>query len=183
MADLEGTKKNPDWVQDAAQEEARRRSRRRRTAWSHDKGRPTWRYRLWESYDAAQGWIVVTLIGACIGLNAAFLNIVTEWLSDIKMGYCTTAFYLNEHFCCMGEDDGGNSPPFPFCLIPGFSLLFFVGLSDANDLDYLNILGCDDWHRWTNFSLLNYMLYIFFAVGGHSNSDAYLPCHLPQRAQ
>lgn len=58
------------------------------------------------AYEDAQGWIVVTIIGVAIGLNAAFLNIITEWLSDIKMGYCTTAFYLNEKFCCWGEDNG-----------------------------------------------------------------------------
>jgi chloride channel 3/4/5 len=34
------------------------------------------------------------------------LNIVTEWLSDIKLGYCTTAFYLNEQFCCWGAEGG-----------------------------------------------------------------------------
>jgi len=39
-------------------------------------------------------------------LNAAFLNIITEWLSDVKLGYCKTAFYLNESFCCWGEDNG-----------------------------------------------------------------------------
>ncbi len=45
-------------------------------------------------------------IGAAIGMNAAFLNIITEWLSDVKLGYCKTAFYLNESFCCWGEDNG-----------------------------------------------------------------------------
>jgi hypothetical protein len=44
--------------------------------------------------------------GAAIGLNAAILNITTEWLSDVKLGYCETAFYLNEQFCCWGEDNG-----------------------------------------------------------------------------
>lgn len=39
-------------------------------------------------------------------MNAAFLNIVTEWLSDVKLGYCTTAFYLNESFCCWGAENG-----------------------------------------------------------------------------
>jgi len=39
-------------------------------------------------------------------MNAAFLNIITEWLSDVKLGYCKTAFYLNESFCCWGEDNG-----------------------------------------------------------------------------
>ncbi|KAI3317407.1 voltage gated chloride channel [Xylariaceae sp. AK1471] len=95
-----------DWVQDAAQERLRRNARRRKTAGLYDHGKVSWRYQLWESYDAAQGWIVVTLIGAAIGLNAAFLNIVTEWLSDIKTGYCTSAFYLNEKFCCWGDDNG-----------------------------------------------------------------------------
>lgn len=118
-----------DWVQDAAHEQQRRRAQRQHSADMRDSGSVGWRYRLWESYDAAQGWIVVTLIGVAIGLNAAFLNIVTEWLSDIKMGYCTTAFYLNEKFCCWGEDN-----------------------------------GCDDWHRWTGFGPVNYILYLLFAV-------------------
>lgn len=84
----------------------RRKERRKKAAGLSNGGKVTWRYKLWESYDAAQGWIVVTLIGAAIGLNAAFLNIYTEWLSDIKMGYCTTGFHLNEQFCCWGEDNG-----------------------------------------------------------------------------
>jgi chloride channel 3/4/5 len=49
---------------------------------------------------------VLTATGIAIGLNAAFLNIATEWLSDIKLGYCTTAFYLNENFCCSGAESG-----------------------------------------------------------------------------
>ena len=65
-----------------------------------------WRRKLWESYDAAQAWIVITLVGIVIGLNAAALNIITEWLSDIKTGYCTTAWYLNEGFCCYGSEEG-----------------------------------------------------------------------------
>ncbi|KAI9660219.1 MAG: glycerol ethanol, ferric requiring protein [Alyxoria varia] len=96
-----------DWVQDAAREQLRKRARRQEKAgFFAREGGLGWRRKLWESYDAAQGWIVVTLIGAAIGLNAAFLNIVTEWLSDIKLGYCTTAFYLNESFCCWGSESG-----------------------------------------------------------------------------
>jgi chloride channel 3/4/5 len=55
----------------------------------------------------------VTIIGAAIGLNAAFLSIITEWLSDIKLGYCTTHFYLNEDFCCWGDDNGTSRVPIP----------------------------------------------------------------------
>lgn len=96
-----------DWVQDAAREQLRRRARRRANAGFFERqGGLGWRQKLWESYDAGQAWIVVTLVGAAIGLNAAFLNIVTEWLSDVKLGYCTTAFYLNESFCCWGAENG-----------------------------------------------------------------------------
>ena len=96
-----------DWVQDAAREQLRRRARRKENVGFFERdGSLGWRRKLWESYDAGQAWIVVTLVGAAIGLNAAFLNIATEWLSDIKLGYCTTAFYLNENFCCWGAENG-----------------------------------------------------------------------------
>ncbi|KAK0641646.1 chloride channel protein [Cercophora newfieldiana] len=92
-----------DWVQDAAREQLRRKARRRRQSGRVERD---WKRRIQESYDAAQGWIVITIIGAAIGLNAGFINIATEWLADIKLGHCKTAFYLNENFCCWGEDNG-----------------------------------------------------------------------------
>ena len=102
-----------DWVQDAAREQLRRRARQKEQAgFFQRKGRVGFRDKLWESYDAGQAWIVVTMVGAAIGLNAAFLNVVTEWLSDVKLGYCTTAFYLNENFCCWGAENGICSSPF-----------------------------------------------------------------------
>ncbi|KAL8759768.1 MAG: hypothetical protein Q9184_003523 [Pyrenodesmia sp. 2 TL-2023] len=119
-----------DWVQDAAQEQSRRRARRRQNAGVFQlKGSLGWRRRLEDTYDAGQAWIVVTLVGAAIGLNAGFLNIITEWLSDIKLGYCTTAFYLNENFCCWGDEK-----------------------------------GCPEWHRWSSFWPLNYLLYFLFST-------------------
>ena len=54
-------------------------------------------------------------LGAAIGVNAAFLNIVTEWLSDVKRGYCTTAFYLNESFCCWGAENGQDRDSIGWC--------------------------------------------------------------------
>lgn len=96
-----------DWVQDAAREQLRRKARRKERAgfWERER-RIGWRRRVAEAYDAGQAWIVVTLVGAAIGLNAAFLNIATEWLSDVKLGHCETAFYLNENFCCWGAESG-----------------------------------------------------------------------------
>ncbi|KAA8901445.1 voltage gated chloride channel [Sphaerosporella brunnea] len=95
-----------DWVQDAARAQLQREiARKNRNGFFVRGGGATgWRRKLWESYDAGQAWIVITIIGIAIGLNASFLNIVTEWLSDIKRGHCTTAFYLNEKFCCWGAE-------------------------------------------------------------------------------
>jgi chloride channel 3/4/5 len=96
-----------DWIQDAEREQQRRRTRTQEAAGFFEReGGLGWRRRVWESYDAGQAWIVVALIGVAIGLNAAFLSIITEWLSDIKLGYCTTGFYLNKSFCCWGAEEG-----------------------------------------------------------------------------
>lgn len=99
-----------DWVRDAAREQQRCKAQKQADLGLFEghlisRGAGLKR-RLRQSYDAGQAWIVVTLIGIAIGLIAACLNIVTEWLSDIKLGYCTTAFYLNESFCCWGAEEG-----------------------------------------------------------------------------
>ncbi|PLN83322.1 ClC chloride ion channel [Aspergillus taichungensis] len=96
-----------DWVQDAVNEQLRRRARRRDGFGFWDKdGAFGWRRMVRELYDAGQSWLVITIVGAVIGLISGFLNIITEWLSDIKLGHCTTAFYLNEQFCCWGAESG-----------------------------------------------------------------------------
>ena len=96
-----------DWVQDDAREQLRRRARRKENVGFFGRdGVLGWRRKLKDSYDAGQAWIVVTIVGAVIGLTAAALNIITEWLSDVKLGYCTTGFYLNEQFCCWGAENG-----------------------------------------------------------------------------
>lgn len=42
----------------------------------------------------------MTAPGICIGVNAALISIITEWLSDIKLGYCSDGWWLNQQFCC-----------------------------------------------------------------------------------
>lgn len=96
-----------DWVLDDERQQLRRRARREEHAGILEQEISYgWRRKLWEAYDAGQAWLVVTIVGAVIGLNAAALNIITEWLSDVKLGYCRTAFYLNEQFCCWGAENG-----------------------------------------------------------------------------
>ncbi|KAK3375285.1 chloride channel protein 5 [Podospora didyma] len=59
--------------------------------------------------DASQVWIILVLTGLAVGALAAAIDITTDWLSDMKFGYCSTqdggAFYLSKSFCCYGYDE------------------------------------------------------------------------------
>ncbi len=46
--------------------------------------------------------------GIGIGANAALISIITAWLSDIKLGYCTTGWWLSQKFCCLELSDEGT---------------------------------------------------------------------------
>ena len=52
----------------------------------------------------AQNWVVLGIMGCSIGLIAGSLNIITSFLSNIRTGHCKRNFYLNESFCCWGEE-------------------------------------------------------------------------------
>lgn len=60
--------------------------------------------------DASQVWIVLVTTGLLVGLVAAAISIASDWLGDIKTGYCKKGdgggqFYLNKQFCCWGHDE------------------------------------------------------------------------------
>jgi len=60
--------------------------------------------------DNSHAWIVLVVTGLLVGLVAAFINIASDWLGDIKTGYCkdtatSTQFYLSKQFCCWGHDE------------------------------------------------------------------------------
>lgn len=64
------------------------------------------------AFDSAQEWLILIATGILVGTLAALIDITTDWLGDLKTGYCTTgdggAFYLNKSFCCMGYDEGAQ---------------------------------------------------------------------------
>jgi chloride channel 3/4/5 len=45
------------------------------------------------------------LTGIAVGVLATGIVITTDWLGDLKAGYCSIvgggAFYLNKGFCCL----------------------------------------------------------------------------------
>lgn len=63
--------------------------------------------------DASQVWVILVLTGLAVGALAAAIDVTTDWLGDLKFGYCSSgpeggAFYLNKGFCCFGYDQGAK---------------------------------------------------------------------------
>ena len=61
-------------------------------------------------FDASQIWLVLIATGLASGLLAASIDVASDWLADLKSGYCRTGndggrFYLNKAFCCWGHDE------------------------------------------------------------------------------
>lgn len=49
-------------------------------------------------------WLVLTAMGVMIGVIAALLNIITGWLAWLRLGRCSSDFYLSRGFCCWNQD-------------------------------------------------------------------------------
>lgn len=63
--------------------------------------------------DASQVWVVLVLTGISVGAIAAGINIASDWLGDLKQGFCSSGpeggqFYLSKSFCCYGYDQGSK---------------------------------------------------------------------------
>lgn len=62
--------------------------------------------RLVRSMYVLKIYIVLISVGIGAGLVAAALDMSVDWLSDIKFGICSNAWYLSEEMCCRFEDEG-----------------------------------------------------------------------------
>ena len=96
--------------------------------------------------DASQVWVILILTGLAAGIFAASIDVVSDWLGDLKTGYCKAGvdgghFYLNKAFCCTGYDEWA---------------------------------GCQDWVPWStalNVSsaggkwFIEYFFFVAFSVG------------------
>jgi chloride channel 3/4/5 len=59
--------------------------------------------------DASQIWLVLIATGIAAGCLAAFIDVASDWLADLKAGVCRNVdhggkFYLSRTFCCWGMD-------------------------------------------------------------------------------
>lgn len=61
----------------------------------------------WAQYlYSAKIYFVLVTMGIGAGLIAAGLDMCVDWLSDLKFGLCTRAWYLSEDMCCkLGENE------------------------------------------------------------------------------
>jgi chloride channel 3/4/5 len=96
--------------------------------------------------DASQIWIVLIAAGVLSGGIAAFIDVASDWLGDLKAGYCSNVdgdgrFYLNKGFCCWG---------------------------------YSEYAKCNDWHPWSAALgvhsvgggwVVEYIFFVLFSVG------------------
>ncbi|TGZ83274.1 hypothetical protein EX30DRAFT_329364 [Ascodesmis nigricans] len=63
-----------------------------------------------KAWDSSQIWLVLIGTGIAAGVLAASINIVSNWLGDLKDGFCSHTFYLSRNFCCWGLDAGEKCP-------------------------------------------------------------------------
>ena len=112
--------------------------------------------------DASHVWVVLILTGISVGILAAAINIASDWLGDIKFGYCKQGeqggnFYLNKGFCCWGHD---GSSSLPVSNIP-------------RNLHASEFSQCQDWMPWRQALripstgggyVVEYIFYILFSV-------------------
>ncbi|KAF2714616.1 chloride channel protein 3 [Pleomassaria siparia CBS 279.74] len=95
--------------------------------------------------DVSQIWLILIAAGILSGGIAAFIDVASDWLGDLKTGYCSNVdgdgrFYLNRGFCCWG---------------------------------YTEESRCHDWHPWsTAFGIhsvaggwvVEYIVFVLFSV-------------------
>lgn len=83
------------------------------TDWIHDslmdafrvkalQARKGWHGRVERLYDAAQGWVLVAIIGFLTACLAYFVNVTERILFDYKAGYCSYSWALDVKACCDG---------------------------------------------------------------------------------
>lgn len=148
-----------DWIFEYTKERQRKRH-----LYSHGQGAVGY---VLKFLDASNVWIVLIATGILVGIIAAFIDVASDWLGDLKTGYCKNGagggkFYLNKSFCCWGHDGKLFFAP---RLYPEVSLLNYG----------LDISNCLDWTPWGKalgvassggVFTVEYLFYVLYSVIG-----------------
>ena len=84
-----------DWMHDSIVDTLRVRDLR---------ARKDLRGRILAWFDAAQGWILVAIVGCLTACVAFFVNVSETFVFDFKEGYCKQAWYFSKKKCCYGQN-------------------------------------------------------------------------------
>ncbi|KAI8911081.1 chloride channel [Gorgonomyces haynaldii] len=80
-----------DWLYDTAKERNR----------LYNLSRLTGIYGIYKNIEEHLiSWGLIVLVGSGTGFLAGCIDIVEQWLTDLKSGYCSFEFYLTKEFCC-----------------------------------------------------------------------------------
>lgn len=80
-----------DWVRDMALERKRQLRLKEPATSAGGACRRQWRL----VNDAWQGWALIFLVGLAAGTFAGWLDIVVDWLTDVKLGICRDVRFAN----------------------------------------------------------------------------------------
>lgn len=128
-----------DWLRDIARDRYRHRQilKKKQDGWIES---------IKSAHDAWSGWVCVLLVGCAAGVFAALIDIGASWMSDLKEGICSEAFWLNREQCCWVVDVNSS----------------------------FNENGCTKWQTWPELFgssgegvgdyILKYIIYIFWAM-------------------
>ncbi|ODQ68015.1 hypothetical protein NADFUDRAFT_5216, partial [Nadsonia fulvescens var. elongata DSM 6958] len=88
-----------DWVHDSLRESARCKILSQV---------PGLRGKLMRSFDAAQGWIIITIVAFVCSLLAYCIDVSEAVIFDLKRGYCAKNWFTRESLCCDSSDPFDN---------------------------------------------------------------------------
>ncbi|XP_047126233.1 H(+)/Cl(-) exchange transporter 5 isoform X1 [Hydra vulgaris] len=55
-------------------------------------------------HDAYSGWLIAFIVGATTGFVGGMIDIGTDWMIDLKEGFCKHEFWFNKKACCWNSE-------------------------------------------------------------------------------
>ena len=62
--------------------------------------------------EGTQPWLAAALVGILAGTIASAVEVVTHWVTDLKLGVCKTYFWAPEFLCCLHHESSDLCPSF-----------------------------------------------------------------------
>jgi chloride channel 3/4/5 len=60
------------------------------------------------AFEAIQPWLAAVAVGVACGLVASSTEVVTHWLTDLKLGFCSANMWASKFLCCLHDPRTGN---------------------------------------------------------------------------